>query len=397
MESIVSQNFTQHTPRDVKSYESFVEEKTFTPVTEKIVFNLSVGASDFIDGSRSFVSFGLFNNRDTSPDFSYGFGSALNWIKSIQLYSSDGQIIDDIQNVNIYKASINRWTKPTSYFTSGKGESIGYNSATARNGTFTITLDELIPLFGVKTYLPSNLVNGMRIMIELAPVYELLYTNTVPVADLEDIKYFIEEPRIHLCVNKMDHDFIKSYTGSQQIIEFDTYKNQEKYFNKERINVSLQYSMAKAKYVVSVLTEASDATDPEVNAGLLMRIDFAKSNSFGFSEFQYRVGNITVPNRPAKSLEGYEMASSLFPDMEDVSFVDFNSNQGILVCDLTRGNHGTPINNNNEVTLEFKNALAFINPKTVNMFCVYTKRLVLEPVSEEERQAGYVNKLSIME
>jgi len=390
----VSSNFIRHTPRDVSNYPvavgPFYGKQLLPP---KIVIELNVGPNDFVDGSRSYLSFKFKSNRNNNPAYTFGRGSAMNCIKSIQCYSSDGQVIDNLTGVNVFKATTDRWVKKTAFFSSGKGESIGYNSNIS-DAIYAIELNEIIPLFSAGL-LPSNLVDGMRIEIELAPTHEAILTTAL--TGLAGLTYEIEDPKIHLNVKKMDHEFISDYTSKKQVLTFDTYKHQIKHFKKPSINIPLQYSVAMGKYILaSVIPATENPQSPIAAEEDRLRTDYAAGGLYDDTEFRYRVGNLTIPERPADRIEGWELANSLFPDSDYVSLKDFNDGAGVLACDLTRDGYGTPIFNNNEVTLEYSEEKT-VNPKLINMYCVYEKHLVLDPVTEEQKQMGYVNKLSILE
>ena len=397
MDAIVSSNFSRHTPRDVQDYKVEVEPFSYKQlIPQKIVIEIAVSPNDFVDGNRSFFSFFFKSNRDGDTDYSFGKGSAINVIKSIQCYGSDGQLVDDVTGVNVFKSSTDRWLKKTDFFSSGRANTSGYSRDDLSDSYYTIELSEIIPLFSAPCLLPSNIIDGMRIEIELAPVHETIFTTAT--SGLDGVYYEIEDPRIQMNVKKMDHEFITEYAKKQQVISFDTYKHQEKYFNKERVNIPLQYALANAKYVFTTVIKATtNPQDVQLAEFDRLKTDYAGAYIWAGSEFRYRVGNLTIPERPAQRLAGWELANSLFEDANYVSLRDFTIDSGIMVCDLNRGTFGTPVYNNNEVTLEYTDDVTSNIPKIANMFCVFEKRLVLQAVSEEEKQAGYTNKLSIME
>lgn len=403
-EAIVSSNFSIQWPGEKKEYKVELDSDTFQPIIpQKIVYELSCNAADFIEGSRSFLSFNLFNNRETDPNYSFGGGSAINWIKSIQVISSDGQTIDLCDNVNVYKAISDRWTKPDFYFNSGLGAGVGYNTPDnkASSGRYTIYLNEIIPLFSSTEFLPPNVINKMRIIITLAPAHEVLkYDNITAPVDVDNIFYRVEFPVIFLATHRMDAKFLNDYTRSTQIIEFDSYKSQQEYYDKSSIRHLLTYSLAKAKRAFAISGQASNETDPEAREQELLRIGIGYSDVWRVKGYQFRVGNLMIPQQPAGfSLDAYTLALDAFGNRMpiEVSPAEFEGNRGIYTVDLSRGGGGTPLYNNNQLILELKHKEEVSNPRTLHMFCEYTKRLELNAISEEERQRGYSNKLSILE
>ena len=120
--------------------------ESFLPETELIDIRISLPPADYVDGRSSWFSFNLETNRSGDISFSYGNGSALNFVKSIKLISKDGQTIDDLTESNLYMTYKDRWTKSSGYFnvSESPGEIKGYDIPLEDN-SFVCPLNELIP------------------------------------------------------------------------------------------------------------------------------------------------------------------------------------------------------------------------------------------------------------
>jgi len=268
-------------------------------IPQQIVFTLYVPASTYVDGSLSWLTFGLENNRDGDINYSYGRGSAMNCIRSIQVIASDGQIIDDIQKVGIYKTISDRYRKGISYFEGGKAKLAGYNLDDAHNSKFCIPLNEIIPLFNHAkgTLLPSNLINGMRILITLAPAHELLVFNppspTVPI--VADIVYTVSDAKIFMNASTMDGGFMKMMNSKTQTVDFTTYVMQENIYKKRGFNFPLQYTLAKAMKAFVFNSFSSESTNSLELEKQNMYNDFSASKEIDLEDFRFRIGNLYSP------------------------------------------------------------------------------------------------------
>ena len=377
---------------------------TFEPVLPPpIDITFSVAPSDYIDGKSSWLYFNLTTNRTGDVNYSYGNGSALNWISGIKLISGDGQTIDDLTQTNLFMSFRDRWSKSSGYFNAGVesvGEIKGYGNTT-NDGGFACPLNELLPLFDYDGLLPANVIDKMRIIITLAPPHELLTrASTETVADLT---YTLSDVRLMLDTYTMDYRLVEMINQSEFVIEYDTYKTQFTPYTGRELRMPLQYSVSKAKKAFVVTRYISTEASAEAIELEDIEYDFmAGEFTMALDNYRWRIGNRYQPNIPIKTdVDAFGHALTVWNKLStnngnlQISPASFQSTQNCFCVNLRRAGSGTPINSGNELELQLEHSDTL--KREAFMFCEYTKKLVVSPVTASAQLAGLWNRVSILE
>jgi len=387
-----------------KSYTASTSASFEPVIPAPIDIEIKISGSDFVDGRNSWLYFKLKSNVDSNPKYSYGNGSALNWVKAIKILGSDGQTIDDLSSSNLYMTHRDRWSNSSGYFNVDQesvGELKGYGLG-VKDGGFVCPLSDLIPLFNYDKLLPSNLLNGMRIILTLAPPHEV-FKHDIGIALTADVNYELSDIRLMLDTYVMDTKIQQTLTQSEIIIEYDTYKTQTKMYESQTLRMPLTYSVAKASHAFVVAHWVSTVDDDEQKEKESLALDYmAGEDPLSLDEYRWRIGNQFQPNIPIKNdVEALAHALTVFNKLTtnlgniSISPASFSATQNCFCVNLRRAGGGTPINNGNQLELQLSHKTT--DRRLATMFCVYKKQLRLKPVTEIERLNGYTPKLAILE
>jgi hypothetical protein len=390
-----------------KTYRAFTGLDFMPKVPAPVDIEIRLSGADYVDGKSSYLYFNLESNRSGDVKFDYGNGSALNWIAGIKVISGDGQTIDDLTKTNLYMSFRDRYTKSSGYFNAGVesvGELKGYGLQVYNSG-FACPLNELIPLFNYDGLLPSNLINKMRIIITMAPPYEV-FKRSDNIGVVSDVEYTLSDVRLMLDTLTMDYKLIKMINQQDVVIEYETYKTQTKSYDGIQLRMPLQYSMARAKKAFVVIQRPATLTNDEANAQKNLVIDFvAGEYSFSLANYRWRVGNRFQPNLPIRTkVDAFAHALTVWNKLSttsgnlQLSPTSFDNFHSCICVNLRRAGAGTPINSGNELTLELEHGeVAGALRRDAYMFVEYTKKLVISPVTLEEQQQGLWDRVTILE
>jgi hypothetical protein len=394
--------FAPHTSYNVTTSEDFQPS-----IPEPIDIEIRTSGADYVDGKSSWLYFNLTTSENTNPLYSYGVGSALNWITGIKIIAPDGQVIEDLTKTNLYMSFRDRYTKSSGYFNAdveSVGELKGYGLQVT-DGGFACPLNELIPLFNYDGLLPSNLINKMRIVITMSPAHELI-TSSSAAGITADVSYSVSDVRLMLDTLTMDVELQKMINSKPFVIEYETYKTQTSAYSGVELRMPLQYSLARAKKAFCVIQRPTTLTNPEQIELKKLVTDFvAGERFFSLDNYRWRVGNRFQPNIPIKTnsdafahaLTCWNRLSTNSGNLQ-ISPTSFFSSHSCLCVNLRRAGGGTPINSGNELTLEITHDIGVgALPRNAYMFVEHTKKLIVNPVTAEEELAGLWNRVAILE
>ena len=380
----------------------------FRPVLPPpIEIEISLSASDYVDGHTSWLTFDLTTNKEGDADFSFGNGSAMNWIKDIKVIGADGQVIDDLSDANLFMTFRDRWTKSSGYFDTDNesvSELKGYGvlGADGLDNGYACPLNELLPLFNYDGLLPSNLVNGMRFLITMAPPYEMLKAVT-GYGGAPDVNYTISNLKVMLDTYTMDYRLQELISKDVQVIEYQTYKTQKTPYAGKELNLSLQYAVSRASQAFVVTKSVSTGgTGTTIGRDNLIYDFMAGEDTIDLEEYRWRIGNMYQPNVPIQNVtDTFAHALTVWRKFSTnvgnvgISPSSFIQYQNCFCVNLRRAGGGTPINNGNECTLQLIHDTTL--KREAVMFCQYTKKIAIDPVSSEEETVGLKNRIAIFE
>jgi hypothetical protein len=381
-------------------YEVVPAKTTFSNLGAPVEFDLSLSPADFINGQNSFIHFTVSTNHDNLAAASYGIGSGANWMKHIQIISKDGQVIDDLGNVNQYMALNDRYKRDADYFTKqgllkGYGEGLG-----AIGNSYVVPLGDMIPLFAYDRLLPPHISNGMKIRITCAVPAEMVVDATTPA--FTDWTVDITNVRMVFDVYTMDLSITKLLEKGNIEIEYSTYKHFEKHYESQSTAVTNRFSVAKSTKAFAISTISNT-----VGTAIFAQ-DLLAGSTLALNSYQWRVGNRWNPAQAvttdreafAHSLRTFDRLSGI--SSADITPTTFNSLYNIFTIDLSRSppgknasGGGTPINSMNELTLNIEHSNTA--DRVMSMFIVHTKRLIIKPTSIEDKMNGHSDKISILE
>ena len=394
----------------VKSFTASTTGGNLTlPPPIEIEFKLSRSA--FVDGRNSYLSFRIDTTLDSESPLikaAYGFGegSACNWIKNIKVKGGDGQVLDDLTDPALFMTYNDRYNKDASYFESinpSQGDMKGYNKTLAdTTREFVCPLSELIPLFNYGKLLPANLLGDMRILIELNHPHDVLkYTDlTVPPAPpvptpFTDFSYTISKVFAHLDTYTMDSYMINLINAQPFVIEYKTYKTVKKAYSTDLHFPSLR-SVSRATRAFCV-TQASPVSKSDRVAR-----DSMLSEPLDLKDYRWRVGNRFQPSQPIESdvvSLAHTLASmgKLSQATGNISMNPSLYNNGLncFAVNLRRAGCGTPLNNNNELTLMLRHSAQ--KKRQATMFVKYRKRIHVDPVKVEGILMGLRETINVSE
>lgn len=153
-----------------RHFEKFnAQNLAYTSASSSMDFLFSTG-HQMVDGDNSWIQFTL-NVTATGPTtFDFENGSVVNLFRTAILHSRQGDEVDRIDDVSIYRANAD-YEKSETYFTSS-GSAMGY-SETYNVGTdykFQVPLCALLNIFGTSRLIPSQLISGARLQLDLKPI-----------------------------------------------------------------------------------------------------------------------------------------------------------------------------------------------------------------------------------
>lgn len=156
-----------------------------------------------ISGEDSCIQFDLVVTTDEETDtFNFSDGSACNVFKSCILHSRGGDEIDRIRESNVYRANVDLHEDQTWFQTTGS--IMGYseeeeNYATGTPNFFQIPLNKLLNIFGTGRLIPSQLISGARLQLDIEKNPQRLFKFNVQATN---VTFEINNVRMVCCVSR---------------------------------------------------------------------------------------------------------------------------------------------------------------------------------------------------
>lgn len=153
-----------------RHFEKFnAQNLNYSSSSSSMDFLFSTG-HQMVDGDNSWIQFSL-NVAATGPTtYDFGSGSVVNLFRTAILHSRQGDEVDRIDDVGVYRANAD-YEKSETYFNTS-GSSLGYGE-TYDVGTeyrFQVPLCTCLNIFGTGRLIPSQLISGSRLQLDLAPI-----------------------------------------------------------------------------------------------------------------------------------------------------------------------------------------------------------------------------------
>lgn len=284
--------------------------------------NLNSG-SDFINGRTSYFVFDLKYTSDTGgvsltpptddindeeksePWYEWGdAGSAYNVIQDILITDRSGNEIERIKDVNFLANHLIRATRTSDYMQKN-GTTIcqdktkdgrPYLAAPGITTRWILPLRHMAGLFDYDQLLPSQLMSGLRIEIQLSSLDKacVVFAGT---PGYKNATLTIENPRLMLDSVKLTDSIMRELnrraarTGLE--IMFRTWHTDTKVLlNQTSVNVESRKAVSRAFGAICKITNAI-SNDPLSEA----LDDTQASVDFPWTEYQWRAGNLYYPNQ----------------------------------------------------------------------------------------------------
>jgi len=161
-----------------------------------------------LDGSNSCIQFDLTVTATGATKYGFGTGSAMNLFKTCILHSRAGDELDRISAANVYRCNRDLHESKTWFETAGS--LMGYqNDDTAtphKVGTatfFQIPLDRILNVFGTGRLIPSQMISGARLQMDIEKAAKRLFKFD---AVATDVSFTLSNVRMVCCLSRPTDD-----------------------------------------------------------------------------------------------------------------------------------------------------------------------------------------------
>ncbi|MDB4681421.1 hypothetical protein OAE88_00775 [bacterium] len=252
-----------------------------------------------LDGSNSCIQFDLTVSTPTVvstgppivvPKWGFSTGSAMNLFKTCILHSRQGDEIDRLNSANIYRANRDLHESKTWFETAGS--LMGYQSddtatpyTTGTSYFFQIPLDRILNVFGTGRLMPSQMVSGARLQMDIEKAAKRLFKFDATSAD---VTFTLSNVRMVCALSRPTDDTARTLEkqSASNSLEFSW----EGVYTQKRavtgeINEQVSKSVARALCVRVVPLK-----DPANNTELFMT-----PHAVGYADAQIRAGSLYMP------------------------------------------------------------------------------------------------------
>jgi hypothetical protein len=329
--------------------------------TCNIVLN---SGDDYCMGKSSYLSITVQSQGGTNVGF--GSGSVLNLFKTMKLYHSSGVEIERLENVNLYRRFVHKYTKSEEWFCT-VGSMMGYTQNDANiygtdlgSGphTFVIPLSELSGFFNTGKLIPSFLLSGMRVSIDLAAASEALVGRALLTANdalsiptsytVSDVAIVLDATTIADVVqDKLNQTSSSSKNGTE--FHWKCYSHSPKTISQASLHISAEKAVSRASRAFCIVRRTANVNKGNLDAMVPEQLDM--------KSYQFRLGSMFFPNKTlTNSVEFYHNAIFAFDNFSTdnqtcVPFKDFKGFDDVKHVDATAGNLATAVGSNVAIVL----------------------------------------------
>jgi hypothetical protein len=337
-------------------------------------------------GPGSCIEFELSVFATTGATFDFAEGSAMNLFRDAILMSRQGDEVDRCNHVNVYEAN-KSLLRPKSWFDT-TGSLMGYDATTLAVSTnqnvtkhfFSIPLEHILPIFNTGRLIPSQLMSGSRLQLNLEKDEKRLFKFN---AKSTGVTWKIENVRMSLSLsmpNDATQTILRDNAGGNALdFQFASVYTQ-KTKQPESISEQISKSVGRALklYVVPLNDPFVDPTaDPQVptNAKLFMT-----PRDVGYTDAQVRAGSLYLPQYRLNDNQIYHyslQACNKFGQSVRFNKADSKAKGNIFLTDL-ESHHlirysGQSLNNSRVLYCE--TAYTDTDPKETFLFLEYAREV----------------------
>lgn len=290
--------------RNVKEYYGQRQEYT-SGANDQIVFNIQSGAQ-YVDMKNSMLELEVkFDTSSTTGTIAtsagWGIGSVFNLFREITVTTRSGTEVDRYQVCNLHRAHWDNLNESGEWFDS-VGLLMGYGATAHTIGggytRYLVPMSKLCPLFSADKLLPSHLISGMRIEIQLERIA------TAAKFDAADagVSFTIKEPRLlldtHLLNDGASKELQKISAKNGLEVSFPMVYTESDVGTTNTFNVEINKAVGRALDVMAITRPLANLTS--YTADSFISDDLSSGNG-QLVRAQYRLGSMYFPNREMKS------------------------------------------------------------------------------------------------
>ena len=265
-----------------------------------------------LDGENSCIQFDLTVTTDTANrSFNFGTGSVMNIFRDAIFHSRQGDEVDRIDSCNVYRANVDLHEEKDWFETTGS--LMGYEAPAGAYTAgdkhfFQIPLNKVLNIFGTGRLLPSQLISGGRLQLNIEKqekrLFQFFDTNNANAnATADNVAFEFDNVRIVCCLSRPTDAVARelekqSASNSLEVTWSAVYT--------QRRGVTLEINEQVSRSVARALTlRVCPLTDPDDNSELFMTPKDVKYNNA-----QIRAGSVYYPQYRLDDAEIYHATLS---------------------------------------------------------------------------------------
>ena len=273
----------------------------YSSESSSIDFIMQTG-DQLLDPENSCVQFDLkVTTAANTETFTFGTGSIMNIFRDAIFHSRQGDEVDRIDSVNVYRANADLHEQKDWFETSGS--LMGYDTAALAVNTshfFQIPLDRILNIFGTGRLVPSQLVSGARLQMNIEKAAKRLFKFSATAAG---VAFTISNCRIVCCLSRPT-DATARELEKQSASNSLEYTWPAVYTQKRAVTLEINEQISRS--VARALTlRVVPLTDPANNADLIMTPEVVE-----YAQAQVRAGSVYYPQYRLEDKEIYHATLS---------------------------------------------------------------------------------------
>jgi hypothetical protein len=285
--------------RHLERYNS--QSLNYSSESSSVDFIFQTG-NQLLDPENSCIQFDLkVTTTANTGTFDFGNGSVLNIFRDAIFHSRQGDEVDRIDSVNIYRANADLHEE-RDWFES-VGTLMGYDATALTINTshfFQIPLNKILNMFGTGRLLPSELISGGRLQLNIEKASKRQFKFGAAQAA---VAFTISNCRIVCCLSRptdaTSRQLEKQAASNSLEVTWPAVYTQKRAVTTE-LNEQISKSVARA-----LVLRVVPLKDPANNQALIMTPE-----SVGYTQAQVRAGSVYYPQYRLEDKEIYHATLS---------------------------------------------------------------------------------------
>ncbi len=344
------------------------------------VITLNTG-NDFISMRDSSLRFtlGLKDSNDAdATTATFGGGSCLNLFENIRIIARSGEVLTEINKLNLYNYFVQKITHEYEWRAEQQGaEMLKFGKTLVSGAEYIVPLRDLCEFFRDDVLLPANVARGLRIELTLAStVLAFTDANATP-ADrvstytVDGLELLLDSYRLS---GSAQNTLNKMASSSGLVLTYCDVNNSpsSKADGQSTISTEVRQSVSMANSVFACVRLSDD--DDNVTK------DSFKTRAVGSTDsYQYRIGSVYLPQeRIQGKVQWYSQMSYAWDKTKSghqlgIRSSEFDDNS-LAVADIDRyWTSGSGMAINNSTTLNLNATVASADICSVDIFLKHTR------------------------